>query len=132
MPTKNRNYYLTTSPSRDFTWFPFKPRTTPKVSRNKTESNPAYRVTKARRLSPLSTVKEPTQALMAPAEVKALAKAVKPKPEAPRPKKPAPKRKSDPKKTGSKNAGPWSDWYVGEDYHYFWRARQTPNGMSAS
>ncbi|KAJ4306435.1 hypothetical protein N0V88_001236 [Collariella sp. IMI 366227] len=124
MPIKNRNYYLTTSPSRDFTWFPFKPRATPKVSKNKTEPITAYRVTKARRLTPSSAVKEPTQALMAPAEVKALAKA---KPEASKPKKPAPK-KPKPTRIGSKNAGAWSDWYVGEDYHYFWRARQTLNG----
>ncbi|KAL2127840.1 hypothetical protein VTI74DRAFT_10090 [Chaetomium olivicolor] len=97
MPTKNRNYYLTTSSTRDFTWFLFKPPATSKPSRITAEPSPTYRVPKSRRPKTVSTAKEPEKALMAPAE------------------------------TGPKNAGPWSDWYVSEDRNYSWRARQSPN-----
>jgi hypothetical protein len=33
-------------------------------------------------------------------------------------------------KASTKNAGPWSDWYVSEGCNYFWRARQLQNGTS--
>jgi hypothetical protein len=120
MPTKTREYYLTTSSSRDFTWFFFKP-AGPQHSRSKPEPLPPNRNPNARRAKRASITERPGQALMAPADVKARAQARS---------KPTKTEKPKPKKTRPKNAGPWSDWYVSDDRNYFWRARKAHNGTS--
>ncbi|KAK4043453.1 hypothetical protein C8A01DRAFT_32379 [Parachaetomium inaequale] len=117
MPTKTREYYLTTSSSRDFTWSFFKP-ASPQHSRSKPDPPPPNRAPDARRAKRLSVTEEQGQALMAPADVKARAQARS---------KPTKAKRPKPKKTGPKNAGPWSDWYVSDDRNYFWRARKAQN-----
>ncbi|KAK4157611.1 hypothetical protein C8A00DRAFT_29455 [Chaetomidium leptoderma] len=122
MPTKTREYYLTTSSSRDFTWFFFRPPATAQPSRNTAEPTPPpYRVSKARRIMLPSITEEPGQALMAPPDARAMTRAAKSRSEPTKPKK------SKSKKTAHKEAGPWSDWYVSDDRNYFWRARQSQN-----
>ena len=119
MPTtKTREYYLTTSSSRDFAWFFFRI-PPPRPARTKPDPPPSHRVPMMYRAIMPSITEEPGEALMPSAKVKARPESTKP-------------NKSKPKKGGSENAGPWSDWYVSEDGNYFWRARQIQNSMSDS
>ena len=123
MPPKTREYYLTTSSRRDFTWLFFRLPARPHPPRKKAEPTPPYRVSKPRRGRMPSVKAGQSQALiMAPANVKAVAHAARPKSEPARP------RRTSSKKASSKNAGPWSewsDWYVSDDRSFFWRARQS-------
>jgi len=145
MPPKTREYYLTTSYTRDFAWFFFgkPPRTSkPQPPRKKVDSIPPYRISKASNLSKVSKPRpgrlpptkkpEARHALMAPGDVKAMALAIKARSEPAKPKKPESKPKPKPKqkKAGPESVGPWSDWYVSDDRNYFWRARQSQNGTS--
>ncbi|KAL2019645.1 hypothetical protein VTK56DRAFT_9460 [Thermocarpiscus australiensis] len=121
MPLKQREYYLATSRSRDFTWLSLWTPIPPRPSRNKVEPTPTYRVPKIRRKKMPTMTEEHGQALMAPPDVKARADIVRSKSEAVKPKR------SRSKRAGSKNAGPWSDWYVSDDRGYYGRARKSPN-----
>ncbi|KAK3898750.1 hypothetical protein C8A05DRAFT_47019 [Staphylotrichum tortipilum] len=138
MPQKTREYYLTTSYTRDFAWFFFgKPTSTAKQPpRQRVESTPPYRISKVSNISkprpgrlPPTKKHEARHALMAPGDVKAMALAVKARSKPAKPKKPESKPKPKPKhkKTGPDSVGPWSDWYVSGDRNYFWRARQSQN-----
>jgi hypothetical protein len=118
MPTKTREYYLTTNSSRDFAWFFFRIPPT-RLVRAKPDPPPPHKVPKMYRATMPSIAEEPGQGLVAHAEVKT-------KPESTR------ANKSKPKKGPPKTAGPWSEWYVSEDGNYFWRARQTQDSMSDS
>jgi len=69
-----------------------------------------------------SAAEEPQLAIMASTDASLRAQAAKVRPE------PTKSKKAKPKRAGSKNAGPWSDWYVSEDRSYFWRARISRNG----
>ena len=127
MPPKTREYYLTTSSRRDFTWLFFRLPARPQPPRKKAEPTPPYRVSKPRRGRIPSVKAGQSQALtvMAPTNVRAVAHAARPKSEPARPKK------TSSKKVPSKNAGPWSewsDWYVSDDRSFFWRARQSQDG----
>ncbi|KAK4251026.1 hypothetical protein C7999DRAFT_37916 [Corynascus novoguineensis] len=121
MPAKSREYYLTTSSSRDFTWFFFRPPNPRRLSTKLVPPSPNP-VPKARRTKVPSTT-EPRLALMAPVEAKSRKQPSRSRAE------PAAKSKkqSKPKRSGIENAGPWSDWYLSEDGTYLWRARVLQN-----
>ncbi|KAL2257129.1 hypothetical protein VTK26DRAFT_627 [Humicola hyalothermophila] len=117
MPPTSRSYYLTTSPSRDFTWFSFRAAAAPRLARYNVEPTAASKLPKNQHTK-MPITEQPGQAIMAPQDVKAKAEKGKARLDAPRPKKPKPK------KSATKQYGIWSDWYVSEDRNYFWRARQ--------
>ncbi|KAK3308776.1 uncharacterized protein B0T15DRAFT_118318 [Chaetomium strumarium] len=121
MPSKDRGYYLTTSPSKDFTWFLFGTSATARTAKSKAQVPSPYRVSKARRPVMVSAKEEQKsgRALVPAVDVKG----VSPTPRT-RTKSSKPKR-SGPKKGGSGSTGPWSEWYVSEDSRYLWRARKS-------
>ncbi|KAK4239671.1 hypothetical protein C8A03DRAFT_13964 [Achaetomium macrosporum] len=122
MPTKNREYYLTTSPSKDFTWF-FKTSATGPTAKSKAQAPCSYRISKVRRpmMPPVKKEQESGRALVSAVDAKTRSHAPKVRPE------PAEPKRSEPKKGGLRKAGPWSDWYVSEDHSYMWRARKSQN-----
>ncbi|AEO56273.1 hypothetical protein MYCTH_2057781 [Thermothelomyces thermophilus ATCC 42464] len=118
MPPKSREYYLTTSSSRDFAWFLFKAAGARTQSKKLAPPSPNA-VPKARR----AKMAEPKLALLPPAEAKARKQA----PPQSRPEPAKPRKQAKPKRAGLKSVGLWSDWYVSEDRSYFWRARMSHN-----
>ncbi|KAL2167219.1 hypothetical protein VTG60DRAFT_1595 [Thermothelomyces hinnuleus] len=118
MAPKSREYYLTTSSSRDFAWFLFKAANARAQSKKQLAPPSPNAVPKARR----AKMAEPKLALLPPAETKTRKQGPQPRPEPAKPKKQA-----KPKRAGLKSVGLWSDWYVSEDRSYFWRARISHN-----
>ncbi|KAL2179079.1 uncharacterized protein P884DRAFT_328318 [Thermothelomyces heterothallicus CBS 202.75] len=118
MPPKSREYYLTTSSSRDFAWFLFKAASARTQSKKLAPPSPNA-VPKARQ----AKMAEPKLAVLPHAEAKARKQAPQSRPEPARPRKQA----KQPKRAGPKSVGLWSDWYVSEDRSYFWRARISHN-----
>lgn len=120
MPAKTREYYMTTTSNRDFTWFFFRT-AIPQPPKRTLKPPPPSKVPQIH-LEKMSPMTEGLgQALMTPAHVKTKGKV---RLEASKPKKPSSK------KTGTKNGSLWSEWYLSEDGSYYWRAREARNGMS--
>ncbi|EAQ90546.1 predicted protein [Chaetomium globosum CBS 148.51] len=118
MPAKTREYYMTTSPNRDFAWFFFRT-PTPQPPRRAPKPPPPSKVPQIH-LEKMAPMTEGLgEALMTPAHVKTRGKV---RLEPSKPKKP------NSKNTGVKNGNPWSEWYVSDDGNYFWRAREARNG----
>ncbi|KAK3299356.1 uncharacterized protein B0H64DRAFT_318471 [Chaetomium fimeti] len=117
MPAKTREYYMTTSSNRDFTWFFFRP-AAPQPPKRTPKPPPPSKVPQIHLEKMTPTPEGLGQALMTPAHVKAGGIA---RPVSSKPKKPSSKR------TGAKNGSPWSEWYLSDDGNYFWRAREARN-----
>ncbi|KAL2143263.1 hypothetical protein VTI28DRAFT_10635 [Corynascus sepedonium] len=125
MPAKSREYYLTTSSSRDFTWFFFRPPNPQRLSTKLVPPSPDP-APKAKRTKVPSTT-EPRLALMAPVEAKSRKQPSRSREEPTAKSKKQSKKQSKPKRSGIENVGPWSDWYLSEDGTYLWRARILQN-----
>ncbi|KAH6845529.1 hypothetical protein B0I37DRAFT_310909 [Chaetomium sp. MPI-CAGE-AT-0009] len=114
MPAKTREYYMSTSPTRDFTWFFFRT-ATPQPPRRTSKPPPPSRIPQIH-LEKMTPMTEGLgQAFMSPAHVSAGGRV---RSDLSQVKKPSSK------KTGVKNGGPWSEWYLSDDGNYFWRARE--------
>ncbi|KAK3378266.1 hypothetical protein B0H63DRAFT_525506 [Podospora didyma] len=105
MPSTKRDYYTTESTGRDFGWFSFRsPASTVPSVGEKAEPSPTYSTTtKRRRRNKMPPIAEEGRVIATPASGTR-------KPE---------------------RLGPWSEWTESSDNKYFWRARQSMNGVWA-
>lgn len=122
MLPKNRDHYLATSTSRDFTWFFLWGPAMPRVAKKSRVEPKSSGVPKSGRAGTPATAQDSTRALMSPTDVKAQADAARPRPD------PSKSKQPKSRKPASKRHGPWSDWYVSDNRHYLLRARKSPNG----
>jgi hypothetical protein len=124
---KTREYYLSTSSSRDFAWFLFKAVIPPPKRKPGHPSSQKAALPPRSKPAPQSAPKaeESSMELMAPDDVKERQTAKEKRTDSAKNPKPRTKKK------GSKPGSLWSAWYVSEDHSYMWRARRNHNSMSA-